>query len=104
MIFTITDTATNLQEQMDAIWYTLSDQRFWNRISFWICHTTDWSQLYLSWSWVLNNWSPIDLHTETKWIESWETVVYEETTWRLDKIRMQAWTGQSITVYVDVRL
>lgn len=104
MIFTITDVETNLQEQIETVWYKITEQRFNNKISFWITNWTTETNLYISWAWVQKNWSLEPLQTDTKPILEWETIVYEELSTRLDKIRMQAWIGQNITVYVDVRL
>lgn len=104
MIFTITDVETNIKAEMDNVWYKITDQRFNNKISFWITNWTADTNLYISWAWVEKNWTPEPLQTDTKPLLEWETVVYEEIATRLDKIRLQAWAGQSITVYVDVRL
>lgn len=104
MIFTITDTETNLKQLIDDEWYVISDQRFNNKISFWITNWTKWSSLFVSWAWVLKNGILEPLQTDTKPIAEWETIVYEELSTRLNKIRLQALTGQTITVYVDIRL
>lgn len=102
MKFTITDTETNLQALMDAWSYDITWERF-EDITFWIYNSTPSTQLYVGSVSVFKSWVLENIQTETRPYEKWETIIISQETDRLDDIRLQAWSGQSINVYIDVR-